>query len=541
MDVSLVVVPFADVERPAIGVSLLSAEVARLGFACQLHYLNFDFAETIGRRLYTDISESLPAESLVGEWFFADKVFGDEIPQPELYLQRVLARLAQPSLIAQIMQARAERDAFLDRSVQHIMAAKPRIVGFSTTFHQTCVSLALARRLKALPDPPVVVFGGANCEGEMGLQMLRSFEWLDFVCTREGDLAFPLLVQRLMAGEDCSAIPGMLAQGHAEGLSTPELIEHLDDLPDPDYSDYFARISRCAPGFDLAPELLVETARGCWWGMKNHCTFCGLNGDTMSYRSKSPDRAFEEMRRLSQRWGVTKMDSVDNILDMRYFDTVFPRLAELKPPLELFFEVKANLKRSQVAALRAAGVRTIQPGIESLATDVLQLMDKGCTALQNLQLLRWCAEHGIAVAWNLLAGFPGEAPESYARQAELCPKLVHLQPPSSCSPIRLDRFSPLYTRAAEFGLQRVRPTAAYFHVFPLGRRDMARLASFFDFDHADGRKPERYLQATQQAVERWIALHGAEGAAKPVFEATQDGEVCTSSTPAPGPGWPRPG
>ena len=53
------------------------------------------------------------------------------------------------------------------------MAHRPRVVGFTTTFHQTCASLAVARRLKALPDPPLVVFGGANCEGEMGVQMLR--------------------------------------------------------------------------------------------------------------------------------------------------------------------------------------------------------------------------------------------------------------------------------------------------------------------------------------------------------------------------------
>lgn len=524
MDVALVVVPFADVERPAIGVSLLSAEVACAGFGCTVHYVNFDLAEHIGRTLYTDLSESLPAESLVGEWFFADLVFGDDIPPAEQYLNRVLSRFAPPSLIGQIVQARAQRQGFIDRSVQQIMAGRPRIVGFSTTFHQTCASLAIARRLKEMHDPPVVVFGGANCEGEMGLQMLRSFSWLDFVCTREGDVAFPLLVSRLLGGHDATDIPGMLAQGHSTALSTPDLIEKLDELPDPDYSDYFARVARCDPSFDLKPELLVETARGCWWGAKHHCTFCGLNGDTMGYRSKSPERAFDEMQRLSRRWGVTKMDSVDNILDLRYFDTLFPRLAQLQPALELFYEVKANLKRSQIIAMRAAGVRTIQPGIESLSTEVLQLMKKGCTALQNIQLLRWCSESGIEVAWNLLAGFPGEAANAYAQQAALCPKLVHLQPPTSCSPIRLDRFSPLFANAEAFGLQRVRPTAAYFYVFPLGRRELGKLASFFDFEYGDGRQPATYLADTQRAVERWRALHFAADGTKPCFDAALDGE-----------------
>ena len=97
MDVLLAVVPFADIERPAIGVSLLKAEVCRTGLSCAVEYLNFDLAEAIGKELYTAISESIPSESLVGEWFFADVVFGDQLPHEQEYLSRVLSRLASPS------------------------------------------------------------------------------------------------------------------------------------------------------------------------------------------------------------------------------------------------------------------------------------------------------------------------------------------------------------------------------------------------------------------------------------------------------------
>ena len=82
------------------------------------------------------------------------------------------------------------------------MAHRPRVVGFTTTFHQTCAALAVARRLKALPDPPLVVFGGANCEGEMGVQMLASFEWIDAVCCGEADHSFPAAARRPARGGD---------------------------------------------------------------------------------------------------------------------------------------------------------------------------------------------------------------------------------------------------------------------------------------------------------------------------------------------------
>src|SRR5439155_6118718 len=134
------------------------------------------------------------------------------------------------------------------------------------------------------------------------------------------------------------------------------------------------------------------------------------------------------------------ISAVDNIIDMRYYRDVLPRLKELDLDVALFYETKANLRKEQVRLLREAGITRIQPGIESLSTNVLRLMGKGVTALQNIQLLRWCAEFGVHPGWNLLAGFPGEDPADYARQAAIVPLLTHLVPPQGVGEVRLDRF-----------------------------------------------------------------------------------------------------
>src|SRR5262245_4429367 len=298
MDVVFSVLPFADVDRPAIGVSLLKAEADRLGFSTRIVYSNFDLAEAIGIELYNQFSENLPCESLVGEWFFADILFGDRIPYQEEYLTKVLARFAQPPLVAEIVEARAKRAGFIDRAVEEIHTLRPRIVAFTTTFHQTCPSMAVAERLKRLPDPPIVIFGGANCEGVMGLQMLKSFPAVDYVCTREGDVVFPRFLERVLREGNPAAFDGVLRQGESTELTTPDMIRDLDALPYPDYADYFERLGRSPLGPKLRIDVLFETSRGCWWGAKHHCTFCGLNGDTMEFRSKSPDRAFTEIKTL---------------------------------------------------------------------------------------------------------------------------------------------------------------------------------------------------------------------------------------------------
>src|SRR5204863_4297583 len=80
------VMPFADPSMPTLGVSLLKAACTRDGVPSRIRYFNIDFVDRIGVDLYRRIANSFPPESLVGEWFFADLVFGDTIPHEEDYL-----------------------------------------------------------------------------------------------------------------------------------------------------------------------------------------------------------------------------------------------------------------------------------------------------------------------------------------------------------------------------------------------------------------------------------------------------------------------
>ena len=77
MDVLFAVLPFGDVRRPALGVSVLKAGIARRGFQSRIEYLNLRMAELIGLPLYTKLANEAAPNHLIGEWFFADAVFGD--------------------------------------------------------------------------------------------------------------------------------------------------------------------------------------------------------------------------------------------------------------------------------------------------------------------------------------------------------------------------------------------------------------------------------------------------------------------------------
>ncbi len=57
-DAAFVAMPFADIQSPAIGVSLLQAQLDLRGRASHVFYFNVWLAELIGLPLYKRVSES---------------------------------------------------------------------------------------------------------------------------------------------------------------------------------------------------------------------------------------------------------------------------------------------------------------------------------------------------------------------------------------------------------------------------------------------------------------------------------------------------
>ena len=154
MDVLFAIVPFADPRRATLGVALLQAALKARAFEARTRHFNLDFAERIGLESYAAIANLAPPDLLLGEWVFADFLFGSAIPQGDEYLAKVLVALTKnPGLARLATAARGKCRQFVCEAAAEIASLGPRIVGFSTTFHQTCACVAIAGELKRLPDP----------------------------------------------------------------------------------------------------------------------------------------------------------------------------------------------------------------------------------------------------------------------------------------------------------------------------------------------------------------------------------------------------
>jgi hypothetical protein len=193
---------------------------------------------------------------------------------------------------------------------------------------------------------------------------------------------------------------------------------------------------------------------------------------------------------------------VDNILSPNYFKDLLPEIARRPLKANYICEVKSNLKKHQIKALADAGV-TVQAGIENLSTHVLNIMAKGSNSLMNIQTLKWCRQYGVLADWNLIYGFPGEGPEDYRKNLELAKMLTHLNPPSGCGRIRLDRFSPNFDSAEEHGLTNVRPLKFYRYVYPFDRRTLSDLIYYFDFDYKNEIDDAGCIPALEEIVRQW--------------------------------------
>lgn len=518
-EVLLIQPPFAPLERPSMGLSLLKPGLQELGISCQIHYANFDFAEQIGMDDY-QLAPALPMQLLTGEWVFSAAAFPEfQCDEAAYYAILEPGWPQQPALLQRLRQL---APAFVENQARQIVERGPRIVGCSSVFAQHCASLALLRAIKALDPNIITVLGGSNCEGCMGEMTHRRFAWVDYVVSGEADFCFPALCRDLLQGKQPSA-PGVWGPGQSQTAGRAQVLD-LDRTQRPDFHEYFERLQRSSLRDQIRPTLMVETSRGCWWGAKHHCTFCGLNGQSMNFRSKSPGRVLEELDYLAQTYSLSNFEAVDNILDMGYLDTVFPALIESGRQYSIFYETKVNLRHDQLRRMAQAGVRSLQPGIESLDDRVLALMDKGTTALQNVQLLKWARELGIYIVWNVLYGFPGEEDDWYGETLASMERLMHLQAPIRMARVRYDRYSPYHYQSEKYQVK-LRPSRCYRFIYPLPEEELEDLAVFFEDAPGSVRsKAGPQVLAMGELITRWSQLFQG---GPPILSMEDDGQRLT--------------
>ena len=505
--VVLASMPWTTLRAPSIQIGTVKAVLDAAGIPAATEHLYVPFFNFVSSRLGLAIDEVDEFEQcgwLFGEWIFAVPPFRAQSETSDERFRLRFTREFGEGMVNRAFSIRRMVPEFLEASADRLLEQAPAVVGFSSTFAQTVPSLVLGKLLKQRDPDLAIVLGGSNCEGPMGEAIARRYPWVDVVVRGEAEDVVPQLFQELLEGGPVTAQPGLCVRsGEALAVTAEDRPRvQLARVPLPAYEEYFTKVDD-SPLKDTRLWLPYETSRGCWWGVKHLCTFCAANGATLTFRSRPAEVVLDQLAQLPERYGLTDVWFVDNILDERYLGTVFPELRRRHSDLSIFVETKAHLSRRDLETLHEAGVVMAQVGVESLSTPILTLMDKGTTVVQNVRILKWCAEIGIKTFWNIIYGFPGESPEEYQRMADLVPSLTHLQPPNQPVPLRLDRFSPYHADPDRYGIEVTGPLPINRFVHPGSTPDVLDLQYFFSFRYRDQRRPEEYVGPLRDAVGRW--------------------------------------
>lgn len=467
MDLALVAMPWSIAERPSAAVGALAAYVKRelpeLQICAMYEYVHV--AHRIGFAGYAAIAN----EFYIGDLLYMPFLFPERREAVREHFigwihrqDRSPADFGAPTWPEAFDRLQAILDHHLEALSEQL--ARCKVVGLTTCFGQLFPNLALARRLRERSPDVRIVLGGSTVSARVGPSVLAEFPWIDHVIQGEGER--PLVAYLRAVAEqapDLHAIRGVVGReptaGHPGGASMWE-VENLDELPVPDFTPYVELAKQL--GFDW--RLPIEGSRGCWWdrtrrygNAKATCYFCNLNVQWNGYRQKSVERLVDEVKTLSERYTNTQIYFLDNIIRVEGIEDMARGLSGLNKDLEFFYEMRANVHPYELLVLWEAGLRGMQVGIEGLSTAYLRRIGKGTRAIQNLQVMKTCAELGISNASaNLITWFPGSTAEEVAETVRTIREFALAYEPCNLARFALGTDSTVDKRREEFGIANVR-------------------------------------------------------------------------------------
>lgn len=475
MRVALVSMPWLDSHVPSAALAALKAWVAARvsGCAGAVWPAHVEVARRLGRTTYRAIQE----DPLAGEALYAGLVYPEHRGNLHGLLGAAFAADAAKSgmpippdaVPADII---AELDAHAEELAARLAAAAD-VVGLSATFHQLFANVLLGRRIKALNPGVCMVWGGSLLRGAAGPSFLREYPEIDAVVQGEGEYPLGALLGRLAAGQaPPDDVPGLLTRGNLDRFPAGVPAWETDDvaaLPLPDFDEYAA----AADPLSVEWRIWLQTARGCWWDRsgstgdpKRRCLFCNMN-ERRRYLAKPARQVADEVAALVARHANPRVVLSDLCMRPTGLADLGRRLAAPGRQLNIQIELRAGARPRDVLALWEAGLAVAHTGVEGFSTAYLRRMNKGTTVIQNLELLKTCAELEIGNPFGLVTDFPGSTADEVAESvANIEAYATAYPPPGFLHEFDLTAGSAVDVRRGEFGVEDVRNHPRYAEFIP---------------------------------------------------------------------------
>jgi ribosomal peptide maturation radical SAM protein 1 len=448
----LISMPFSLSIFPSIQLGTLCSFLKSKGIPVDVHHAYLKCADILNSELYGLISYRMRDEIFYPYFLFPENFrryknkikdyFNSFIKHHPIPLETVLDRL----------------NSFNEELLTKIDFSKYSLIGFSVTYDQLKASIFLARKIKQLYPNIQIVFGGAYCTKDLGISLLKTFSEIDFIVSGEGEESLTNLFLNLDKGRfDKIKGLGWRDNGTVNLNGPPEKLP-LDNLPIPEYDDYFKILEECSSNtkeyITNNLSIPIEGSRGCWW---NKCTFCNLNAQYSHYREKSVERIIYEVKEQVDRYDCNSIRFMDNVQKIKNFNKLMSALKNMDKDLNIFLEIRAgHLKKEDYRLMRDAGVRIVNIGVEAFGNRMLKKMNKGVTTIENIAAIKYCQELGILAFYNIIINYPNEDQSDLQEAIENVKFVKGFIPPISVHPMGLYHGSLVYNNPKAFNIKEIK-------------------------------------------------------------------------------------
>lgn len=318
-------------------------------------------------------------------------------------------------------------DVFLD-----FMADPAPVIGLSCMANLLPFAILAMQALRQRWPDRKLVLGGVGSKA-VEQKLLERFPWIDVICRGEGEVSGPLLVRALRHGGDLSNVPGISYRRQDGAIvhnpAAPRIVD-LDSIPFPAFDRI--DLSRYA-GYGMM------SSRGCPY----KCTFCSV-APVWEHQSfqRSPRNIVREMRQLHDRAGVKLF-----LFQDEFFVSTRRQVMEFcdelcRSGLDVQWKAfgRVNLVDDEMMrAMADCGCLELRFGIESGSDRVLELIRKGFTAAEALDVVPRAINYFRRVDAFYIWGFPFETMDDFQQTlfqmvtlrtmgARILPSLLSLLP-----------------------------------------------------------------------------------------------------------------
>ena len=244
------------------------------------------------------------------------------------------------------------------------------------------------------------------------------------------DFAFMELVEWLNGGKKGRAPNGIWYKENGKIVENGryELRENLDNAPFPDrkltkylnYQDEFNLKGR--------PQFYIMSARDCAWGK---CTFCVWDHALYpkgSYKQRSPENTFEEVKHLVDNFGAREIfDDAGTIPPGSWIKKLCELMIESSYNKKVMYS--CNMRFGWVDAdtyklMKKAGFRLLKFGLESGVQKTINKLDKGTDVNLVYQHCKDAKDAGLTVHITMMVGYPWETKRDAMETFKLAKKLM---------------------------------------------------------------------------------------------------------------------